>query len=110
MIDVLNTNLGNGGIGYSKLPDGTMLQWGFYSGSLTTNGNSNSTKDISFPYTFSTNCHVCVNLTLETPAYQNGIMFDGLTFTKFRAILMGAPYANTPYDSPFRWLAIGRWK
>lgn len=105
-----NTKISDGGEGYVRLPDGTMIQHGFFAGSLVTNSNKNATRVITFPYEFSKTGFVSVVLTPDTSSYQNGIMFDSLTYTGFRAILMGALAASTSYPSGFRWIAIGRWK
>ena len=106
----LNTKISDGDAGYVRLPDGTMIQYGYFSGSLVTNSNKNATRDIQFPHKFSEGSYISVVLTPDTSSYQNGVMFDSLTFTGFRAILMGALAAGTSYPSGFRWIAIGRWK
>lgn len=106
----LNTKISDGGEGYVRLPDGTMIQHGFFSGNLTTNSNKNSTRNIVFPHEFAKTGYISVVLTPDTSSYQNGMMFDSLTYTGFRAILMGALDAGTSYPSGFRWIAIGRWK
>ena len=108
--DKLNTKISDGDAGYVRLPDGTMIQYGYFSGSLVTNSNKNATKDIKFKHTFSEGSYISLVLTPDTSSYQNGIMFDSLTFAGFRAILMGALAAGTSYPSGFRWIAIGRWK
>lgn len=109
-INQQNTKISDGGEGYVRLPDGTMIQHGFFAGSLVTNSNKNATRMVTFPYEFSKTGFVTVVLTPDTSSYQNGMMFDSLTYTGFRAILMGALAANTSYPSGFRWIAIGRWK
>ena len=109
-INELNTKISDGGEGYVRLPDGTMIQHGFFAGSLVTNSNKNATRMVTFPYEFAKTGLISVVLTPDTSSYQNGMMFDSLTYTGFRAILMGALAASTSYPSGFRWVAIGRWK
>lgn len=97
-------------MGYSKLPDGTLIQYGFFGGTLTTNDSKNVTREIAFPYGFAGTAPVSISITPATLSYLNGSAIDSITLTGFRAILMGAIAANTTYDSGFRWIAIGRWK
>lgn len=109
-ISKLNTDLNNGSDGYVYLPDGTLIQYGFYSGSLTTNSYKNANVNRTFGKEFANTAPVSVMLTMMNSNYLSGIVFDSLTTTGFRAILLGAPAANTSYTSDFRWMAIGRWK
>lgn len=105
-----NTKLSDGGSGYVRLPDGTMIQYGFFASTLLTNSYKNATLDIDFPNGFAGTAPVSVQITLASTQYLSGCAVDSITLSGFRAILMGAPEANTAYESGFRWLAIGRWE
>lgn len=113
-IDSLNSNLSQGGVdndvGYSKFPDGTYIQWGFFAGDATTNSNKNATRQITFHSAFAGTAPVSVLITPASANYLNGFCVDNIAVTGFRVILMGALAANTTYASGFRWTAIGRWK
>ena len=113
-IDSLNSNLSLGGfddgVGYSKFPDGTYIQWGFFNGDILTNSNKNATRQVAFPTAFAGTAAVSINVTPANSNYLNGFCVDSITVTGFRVILMGALAANTTYASGFRWTAIGRWK
>ena len=113
-IDSLNSNLSQGGVdndvGYSKFPDGTYIQWGFFAGDATTNSNKNATRQITFHSAFAGTAPVSVMITPASANYLNGFCVDNIAVTGFRVILMGALAANTTYASGFRWTAIGRWK
>lgn len=110
----LNSNLSQGGVdndvGYSKFPDGTYIQWGFFAGDATTNSNKNATRQITFHSAFAGTAPVSVLITPASANYLNGFCVDNIAVTGFRVILMGALAANTTYASGFRWTAIGRWK
>lgn len=113
-IDSLNSNLSQGGVdndvGYSKFPDGTYIQWGFFGGTAMTNSNKNATRQVTFRENFAGTAPVSVLITPANANYLNGYCVDNIAATGCRVILMGALAANTTYDSGFRWLAIGRWK
>lgn len=113
-IDSLNSNLSQGGVdndvGYSKFPDGTYIQWGFFGGTAMTNSNKNATRQVTFRENFAGTAPVSVLITPANANYLNGYCVDNIVVTGCRVILMGALAANTTYDSGFRWLAIGRWK
>ncbi|MCH1973537.1 hypothetical protein MCI89_14415 [Muricomes sp. OA1] len=113
-INQLNSNLSQGGVdndvGYSKFPDGTYIQWGFFAGDATTNSNKNATRQITFHSAFAGTAPVSVLITPASANYLNGFCVDNIAVTGFRVILMGALAANTTYASGFRWTAIGRWK
>lgn len=113
-ITSLNSNLSQGGVdndvGYSKFPDGTYIQWGFFAGDATTNSNKNATRQITFHSAFAGTAPVSVLITPASANYLNGFCVDNIAVTGFRVILMGALAANTTYASGFRWTAIGRWK
>ena len=109
-VDQLNTKISDGGSGYVKLPDGTMIQYGFFASTLLTNSYKNATLEVDFPHGFAGTAPVSVQITLASTQYLNGCSVDTITLSGFRAILMGAPEANTAYESGFRWLAVGRWK
>ena len=103
--------MNQGGVGYSKLPDGTYIQYGFVTGNLTTNNFKNTTRNITFPGTaFVDTAPVCITITPTQSNFLNGSAVDSISLTGFRAILLGAPESNTAYDSGLRWIAIGRWK
>lgn len=110
----LNSNLSQGGVdndvGYSKFPDGTYIQWGFFGGTAMTNSNKNATRQVTFRENFAGTAPVSVLITPANANYLNGYCVDNIAATGCRVILMGALAANTTYDSGFRWLAIGRWK
>lgn len=110
----LNSNLSQGGVdngvGYSKFPDGTYIQWGFFGGTAMTNSNKNATRQVTFRENFAGTAPVSVLITPANANYLNGYCVDNIVVTGCRVILMGALAANTTYDSGFRWLAIGRWK
>ena len=110
----LNSDLSQGGVdndvGYSKFPDGTYIQWGFFAGDATTNSNKNATRQITFHSAFAGTAPVSVLITPASANYLNGFCVDNIAVTGFRVILMGALAANTTYASGFRWTAIGRWK
>lgn len=110
----LNSNLSQGGVdndvGYSKFPDGTYIQWGFFGGTAMTNSNKNATRQVTFRENFAGTAPVSVLITPANANYLNGYCVDNIVATGCRVILMGALAANTTYDSGFRWLAIGRWK
>lgn len=113
-LTTLNSNLSQGGVdndvGYSKFPDGTYIQWGFFAGDATTNSNKNATRQITFHSAFAGTAPVSVLITPASANYLNGFCVDNIAVTGFRVILMGALAANTTYASGFRWTAIGRWK
>ena len=113
-VAALNSNLSQGGVdndvGYSKFPDGTYIQWGFFAGDATTNSNKNATRQITFHSAFAGTAPVSVLITPASANYLNGFCVDNIAVTGFRVILMGALAANTTYASGFRWTAIGRWK
>lgn len=113
-ITSLNSNLSQGGVdndvGYSKFPDGTYIQWGFFGGTAMTNSNKNATRQVTFRENFAGTAPVSVLITPANANYLNGYCVDNIAATGCRVILMGALAANTTYDSGFRWLAIGRWK
>lgn len=113
-INQLNSNLSQGGVdndvGYSKFPDGTYIQWGFFGGTAMTNSNKNATRQVTFRENFAGTAPVSVLITPANANYLNGYCVDNIVATGCRVILMGALAANTTYDSGFRWLAIGRWK
>lgn len=97
-------------VGYSKFPDGTYIQWGFFGGTAMTNSNKNATRQVTFRENFAGTAPVSVLITPANANYLNGYCVDNIAATGCRVILMGALAANTTYDSGFRWLAIGRWK
>lgn len=113
-LTALNSNLSQGGVdndvGYSKFPDGTYIQWGFFDGTAMTNSNKNATRQVTFRENFAGTAPVSVLITPANANYLNGYCVDNIAATGCRVILMGALAANTTYDSGFRWLAIGRWK
>ena len=113
-VAALNSNLSQGGVdndvGYSKFPDGTYIQWGFFGGTAMTNSNKNATRQVTFRENFAGTAPVSVLITPANANYLNGYCVDNIAATGCRVILMGALAANTTYDSGFRWLAIGRWK
>lgn len=105
-----NTKLSDGGSGYVRLPDGTMIQSGFFNGTLTTNDYKNVAQQIDFQYEFSESSFISVVITPTTNQFLSGCQVDNITKSGFRAILLGGSQANTAYYSGFRWIAIGRWK
>lgn len=98
------------GVGYSKFPDGTYIQWGFFNGDAMTNSSKNATRQVTFNAPFADTAAVSINITPANVNYLNGVCVDNITVTGFRVILMGALAANTTYASGFRWFAVGRWK
>lgn len=102
----------NGGNGYCKFPDGTMMQWGMIGELIVTNGYKNAVKIVDFPIKFyaSGGCPVTALVQNEHNTYSMITLVDSITETSFRAILQGAAAANTSTVTRFRWMAIGRWK
>lgn len=103
-------NNANSGIGYSKLPDGTMMQWGMVRENIVTNAYKNAVKNIAFPYLFAVGCPVTVTIQNENNTYSMITLVDSVDRGSCRAILQGAAAANTSTATWFRWFAIGRWK
>lgn len=84
--------------GYRKLPDGTILQWGY-----GTYPNANW-KSESFPITFPNTCR-SVHIVLEyaQPAYATVLNPSSLpSTTGFQHFTW-----SNPTGIPFRWFAIG---
>lgn len=109
-IDELNRNMSQGGVGYSKLPDGTYIQWGFFNGNATTNSYKNATVYVTFPDAFANTAPVSISVTPSNANFFNGFSIDNIMVTGFRTIFAGALEANETYNCGFRWIAIGRWK
>lgn len=103
-------SLTNGGIGYSKLPDGTMMQWGMVRENIVTNAYKNTTKNITFPYMFGGDCPVTVIVQHENSSYSGVPWVDYIEYRSCRVVLQGASAANTSTATWFRWMAIGRWR
>jgi hypothetical protein len=85
--------------GYRKLPDGTLLQWGY--GTYVTN---TVFKAETFPIAFPNQCRV-VNIVLEysNPAYATILNPSSLpSTTGFEHFTF-----SNPSGIPFRWFAIG---
>lgn len=101
--------LTNGGIGYSKLPDGTMMQWGMVRENIVTNAYKNTAKSITFPHMFGGGCPVTVNVQYENSSYSGVPWVDYIDYGSCRVVLQGAAAANTSTATYFRWMAIGRW-
>lgn len=96
----------DGGTGYCKIPDGTLLQWG--SGSVTTgSGTTEGTEWVAFPTPFYGNVNVqwswiysSYNRRMHVQAFSvNG-------FTMAAAALSG----SGGVACSFSWFAVGRWK
>ena len=98
------------GVGYSKLPDGTYIQWGFFNGNATTNSMKNATVQITYPTTFSNTSAVSTVVTPTNANFLNGFSIDNIELSGFRIIFAGALAGNTVYNCGFRWVSIGRWK
>lgn len=109
-ITTLNSNLSQGGSGYSKLPDGTFIQYGFFGGNSVTNGSKNATVQTTFPFAFANTAPVAISVTPANANFLNSCSIDNIELTGFRTIFAGALQANTTYNCGFRWIAIGRWK
>ena len=109
-IDSLNSNLSQGGSGYSKLPDGTFIQYGFFGGNSVTNGSKNATVQTTFLFAFANTAPVAISVTPANANFLNSCSIDNIELTGFRTIFAGALQANTTYNCGFRWIAIGRWK
>ena len=100
----------NAGNGYTKLSDGTLIQWGMVRENIVTNAYKNTAKTITFPYTFGGNCPVTVNIQYENSSYSGVPWVDYIEYGSCRVVLQGAAAANTSTATYFRWMAIGRWK
>lgn len=109
-VALLNSNLSQGGSGYSKLPDGTFIQYGFFGGNSVTNGSKNATVQTTFPFAFANTAPVAISVTPANANFLNSCSIDNIELTGFRTIFAGALQANTTYNCGFRWIAIGRWK
>lgn len=100
----------NAGNGYTKLSDGTLIQWGMVRENIVTNAYKNTAKNITFPYLFGGNCPVTVNVQYENSSYSGVPWVDYIDYGSCRVVLQGATAANTSTATWFRWMAIGRWK
>lgn len=100
----------NAGNGYTKLSDGTMIQWGMVRENIVTNAYKNTAKNITFPYVFGGNCPVTVIVQHENSSYSGVPWVDYIEYGSCRVVLQGAAAANTSTATWFRWMAIGRWK
>lgn len=100
----------NAGNGYTKLSDGTLIQWGMVRENIVTNAYKNTAKNITFPYVFGGNCPVTVTVQHENSSYSGVPWVDYIEYGSCRVVLQGAAAANTSTATYFRWMAIGRWK
>lgn len=100
----------NAGNGYTKLSDGTLIQWGMVRENIVTNAYKNTAKNITFPYLFGGNCPVTVIVQHENSSYSGVPWVDYIEYGSCRVVLQGAAAANTSTATYFRWMAIGRWK
>lgn len=104
------SQLSQGDSGYVKLPDGTLIQYGFFGGNATTNSYKNATVYVEFTNTFANTAPVSISVTPSNANFLNGFSIDNIMVTGFRTIFAGALEANKVYNCGFRWIAIGRWK
>lgn len=95
-------------IGYCKMPDGTLIQWGTFTENMT-NGQLAITR--AFPVAFvDTNYHVAACNVTSSATYVCSFAFTA-TATTACTMLFALPLAQTyTGGANFSWMAVGRWK
>ena len=86
--------------GYSKFPDGTLIQWG-----AVTVAQSAYTASVSYPQTFINKNQVSVTLTPTTAGTSYNVNWDSSSTTSLSIGRTPNTTANTYY-----YVAVGRWK
>ena len=112
----INQTWNNSDTGYCKMPDGTLMQWGWLQRTVASSGSQWSGTDfyyvaygdIDFPISFVGSVYVSL-----TPGRQNSffVINSGSEASKIKDIYIAKPSAfSTSVEYAMFWTAFGRWK
>lgn len=106
-ISTINDSLNNGAQGYSKLPDGTLIQYGRAVFNATSVGVQEVTCNFQIP--FYTQPNVCISWD-DTNATTNNMDYVFAYTRSLTEFIARANRTNAGYTWYASWIAIGRWK
>ena len=100
------------GSGYCKMPDGTLIQWGYHSGGTKATTQTGALylvsydPEITFPTAFAD-----TPIVEFSPMYDNYCIIVSANYsaTGISKITVGRPNSGSIYPR-VGWLAVGRWK
>ncbi|MDO4974145.1 MAG: DUF859 family phage minor structural protein [Eubacteriales bacterium] len=100
---------GQSGTGYTKLPDGTLIQWGTLNWGHDVAANSTEVKGVGFPVAFVSTAYAVSVTVNNTSVPAKRVACVGTKATTWMNINTQENYgaAWTPYVD---WVAVGRWK
>ena len=111
---IIEKVISDSGTNYCKMPDGTLIQWGY---SIPGYANPNiATSRITFPIAFTAQPSVCLTVGDAQHAFQElaaNAKVGSLTKNAFTISYQdpaGQFQSDGSYIKPIYWLAIGRWK
>lgn len=112
----LNTNdsgVDQNGIGYCKMPDGTLMCWGSYDGNAasTTQQGNLYVLVVSLNIVFPVEFYAKPSVAFSPSNDPYSIPVSGVAFTKTGITQIALARPNNSSITPrFSWIAIGRWK
>ena len=96
----------NSGVGYCKMPDGTLMQWGTVGQTFSASGSVDRTTTFATP--FVSEPFICIQCLIGTDIGFDEAYLKSRGATEFVATLKNT-YAG-PNSVWIVWFAIGRWK